>query len=147
MQDISTFGARVRLVASSTFPAGITLTQFADDTDPFDIPSLQIADKGMGANGDMLVWSKANPILITLGMVPNSEDDRNLGILFNNNRVGRNKFSSRDTVTITVVYPDGRTSTFSLGAITDGMPGQSAGSAGRFKSKTYAFAFEGLNQT
>lgn len=147
MQDISTFGARVRLVASATFPAGITLTQFADDTDPFDMPSLQIADKAMGANGDMVTWSKANPVLITLGMIPDSDDDRNLAILFNNNRVGKGKFSARDIITVTAVYPSGRTTTLSVGKITDGMPGQSGGSAGRFKSKTYGFAFEGLNGT
>jgi len=36
MNDISVFGIRVQLVASETFPAGISLTQFADDADPFD---------------------------------------------------------------------------------------------------------------
>ena len=30
MTDISAFGIRVRLVASTTFPAGIDITQFAD---------------------------------------------------------------------------------------------------------------------
>lgn len=145
--DVSGFGVRVRLVASVTFPAGITLSQFADDADPFDLPSIQVADKAMGVNGDLVTWSKANPILATLNLIPNSEDDRNMAVLLEANRVGRGKFSARDVITLTGIYPDGRSVTLSNGAITDGMPGQSIASAGRFKSKSYAFAFEGLSRS
>jgi len=86
--DVSGFGLRIRLTASRTFPAGITITQFADDADPFDIPSLQIADTAMGLNGDLISWSKANPIKPTLNVIPASEDDRNLAVLLEANRVG-----------------------------------------------------------
>lgn len=147
MNDISAFGARVQLNASQTFPAGITLTQFADDADPFDIPSIQVRDKAMGINGDLIVWSKANPLPLTLNVVPGSEDDRNLAVLLEANRVGKGKQGARDIVSITVVYPDGRTTSFTQGAITDGMPANSAASSGRMKSKSYAFAFENLNRT
>lgn len=145
--DISGFGISVRVVASVTFPAGVTITQFADDADPFDIPSIQIADKAMGVNGDLVTWSKANPYTPTLNVIPNSEDDRNLAILLEANRVGRGKRSARDLVTLTASYPDGRTLTLSAGKITDGQPGLSIASAGRMKSKAYAFAFEGLSRT
>lgn len=141
--DVSGFGLRVRLVASVTFPAGIDLSQFADDADPFDLPSIQVADKAMGVNGDLIVWSKANPLLVTLNLIPNSEDDRNMGVLLEANRPARGKLPARDVVTLTGIYPDGRSITLSGGAVTDGMPGQSVSSAGRMKSKSYAFAFEG----
>lgn len=144
--DVSGFGIRVRLVASATFPAGITLSQFADDADPVDLPSMQIADKAMGVNGDMVQWSKANPILATLNLIPNSDDDRNLAVLLNANRPARGKFPARDEITLTVLYPDGHTTTLVRGITTDGMPGQSVASAGRFKSKAYAFAFEDLSE-
>lgn len=147
MQDISAFGARVQLVASETFPSGINLTQFADDTDPFDFPSLQIRDKAMGVNGDLVMWSKANPLVITLGLVPNGEDDRNMAVLLEANRVGKGKQGARDVVSITVVYPDGRVTSLTQGGITDGMPSDSAASSGRMKSKTYSLAFENLNRT
>jgi len=65
-QNISGFGLRVQIVAKSTFPAGVTITQWADDADWLDLPSMQIADKAMGGNGDLLVWSKANPIVLNL---------------------------------------------------------------------------------
>ena len=147
MQDISVFGIRVQVVASQTFPSGINITQFADDADPFDAPSMQIRDKAMGVNGDLISWSKANPIPVTLNVVPNSEDDKNLSVLFEANRVGKGKQGARDVISITAVYPDGKTASFSQGVITDGQPANSAQSSGRMKSKAYAFAFENVNRT
>lgn len=147
MNDISVFGARVQLVASATFPSGITITQFADDADPFDTPSLQIRDKSMGVNGDLIAWSKANPLGLTISVVPNSEDDDNLAVLFEANRVGKGKQGARDVISVTALYPDGRSVSFTQGVITDGMPANSAASSGRMKSKTYTFAFENLNRT
>lgn len=142
--DISGFGLRARLVASVTFPRGIDLTQFADDADPLDAPSQQIRDKAMGLNGDLLTWSKANPILATLNVVPNSDDDKNLAVLFEANRVGKGKQGARDVITLTLIYPDTSSVTLNSGAITDGMPTNSVASAGRLKTKAYAFAFENL---
>ncbi len=147
MNDISVFGLRVQLQASQTFPSGISLTQFADDADPFDAPSMQIRDKAMGVNGDLITWAKATPISLSLSVVPNSEDDRNLAVLFEANRVGKGKQGARDVVNVTAVYPDGRTVSFTQGVITDGMPANSPSSAGRLKSKTYMFAFENVNRT
>jgi len=145
--NISGFGASVRLVASTTFPAGITITQFADDSDPLDIPSLQIADKAMGVNGDLYTWSKANPLPLNLSVGPDTNDDINLAILLEANRVVKNKKSSLDDITISCLYPDGSTATYSGGSITDGMPGNAISSAGRLKTKTYNFAFENFSFT
>ena len=147
MQDISAFGIRVQVIASETFPAGISITQFADDADPFDAPSMQIRDKAMGVNGDLISWSKANPIPVTLNVVPGSDDDINLSVLFEANRVGKGKFGARDVISIVAIYPDGSVAAFSQGVITDGQPANSAQSSGRLKSKAYAFAFENVNRS
>lgn len=144
MNDISGFGAKVQVVADKTFPAGFSLSQFSDDTDPFDLPSVQIRDKAMGLNGDLITWAKASPLGIALAVVPGSEDDRNLQALYDANRVGKGKTSAADKVTITVAYPDGRTLTLSEGCITDGPPGLGLASAGRLKTSTYQFAFENV---
>jgi len=147
MLDISVFGIKVQVVATQTFPSGFNLTQFADDADPFDAPSMQIRDKAMGVNGDLITWSKANPLPITINVVPNGDDDKNLSVLFEANRVGKGKQGARDIISITAVYPDGRTASFTQGTITDGQPANSATSAGRYKTKAYAFAFENVNRT
>lgn len=147
MQDVSGFGSTVRVVASNTFPAGFTVSQFADDTDPFDIPNLVIADSAMGVNGDLVVWTTANPITMTLAVIPDSEDDRNLAVLLEANRAGRGKNPARDEITLSAIYPDGRAIVLSPGKITAGLPGNSVASAGRFKSKPYTFVFEQMSRT
>lgn len=142
MADISGAGTQLTLVASATFPAGFQITAFADDADPLDVPALQIADKAMGLNGDLVTWSKANPLVVNLNVIPGSDDDANLAILLEANRVGKGKASARDELTLTVIYPDGRVDTFVAGKITDGSPTDSVASSGRKKSKQYSFAFE-----
>jgi|SRR5208337_649564 len=141
-QNISGFGLIVQVQASLTFPAGLTLTEFADDADPFDLPSLQVTDKAMGLNGDLLVWSKAVPIAITLNMWASGEDDTNLQILLEANRAARGKSIARDRITMTGIFPNGSYITLVDGVITNGMPGNSVASAARFKTKAYVFAFE-----
>lgn len=146
MTDVSGFGLSIRLTASKTFPTGVTLNQFADDADPFDLPAHQVGDKAMGLNGDLVRWSKASPIVATINIIPNSEDDRNLSVLYEANRVARGKTSAGDVVTLIGTYPDGHTVTLSNGLLTDGPPGLGVASAGRMKSKGYVFAFEGLSR-
>ena len=142
MENISGFGLIVNILASRTFPVGLLLTQFADDADPFDFPALQIADKAMGLNGDLITWGKANPILVTLNVIPQSFTDLNLAVLFEANRVGRGKSGARDIITMSAIYPNGTPIILSNGSITDGIPGNPVSSAGRLKSKSYSFAFE-----
>jgi hypothetical protein len=144
MQDISAFGIRVQLYASVTFPAGITLSQFSDDADSLDLPSQQVNDKAMGVNGDLVVWSKANPLNLTLNMIPATPDDINLSVLLEANRTSRGKRSAQDSITLVALYPDGRSITWSPGKITDGIPGNALASSGRMKSKPYQFTFENL---
>ncbi len=142
MQNISGFGLIVNILASKTFPVGLLLTEFADDADPFDLPSLQIADTAMGLNGDLIGWSKPNPIKLTLNVIPQSYSDLNLAILLEANRVGRGKTGARDIITLTATYPNGSPILLTNGFITDGIPGSPVASSGRLKSKSYQFAFE-----
>lgn len=141
MHDISGYGLRVVIKATRTYPQGVELTQFADDADPLDIPSVQFADKAMTMNGELLIWAKANPIIVTLNMVPGSTDDQTLAALVEANRPRQGAPGARDEITMSVYYPSGEIRTIAPGAITDGMLGLSPSSAGRYKSKSYAFAF------
>jgi len=142
MENISGFGLIVNVLASNTFPVGLLLTQFADDSDPLDLPSIQIADKAMGLNGDLITWSKANPINVTLNVIPGSYADINLAVLLEANRVGRGKTGARDIITMTITYPSLNVIVLNTGTITDGIPASGVASAGRLKSKSYASSFE-----
>jgi len=145
--NIAGVGTEINIVASSTFPSGFVVTQFGDDADPIDIPTIQIADKAMGLNGDLLVWGTANPISVTINVVPGSDDDENLAILAEANRVGRGKSSAQDSITATISYANGNTVTLTDGAITDAMAADSIASAGRKKTKEYSFSFENKTET
>lgn len=144
MADISGFGLSILIQASSTFPAGVTITQFADDADSFDTPSQQINEAASGLNGHLVSWSRANPLRPTINVIPDGEDDRNLAVLFDSNRVARGRRPVRDVITMVVSYPNGRTDTYVRGVATDGPPGTGVASAGRLKSKAYTFAFEDM---
>lgn len=144
VQDVSGFGSVVNLIASNTFPVGMVITQFADDTDPFDVPSIRIGDVAMGVNGDLLGWNKAVAIPTTISVIPGGEDDVNLSILANANRVGQGKVSAYDILTLTVIYPDGSLVTFNNGKITDAPAAKSISSSGRLKTRTYGFSYESI---
>lgn len=143
--DISANGLEIIVKGSVTFPSGFSVTQFADDSDPFDLPDITIADTGMGVNGDLVSWTTPTPIEMNVSVVPNSDDDANLAILFEANRAGKNKRGAKDKITITGIYPDGKKVTLTNGVIISGAPANSGTSSGRMRSKTYGFRFENKN--
>lgn len=142
MIDTSGVGIEVTVIAAPTFPQGIKVTAFADDADPLDTPELQIAEWGMGVNGDLVIWRAPRALELTLNVIPNTEEDINLGILFDSNRVAKNKLSVKDVVTLIAKYPDGTVKTLTNGAIVQAMPMNSIASNAKTKSKPYKFVFE-----
>lgn len=142
--DISGFGSVVTLVASTTFPQALPITQFADDSDSVDMPSIEIAQVAMGMNGNLVTWGHAVAVPVTISVLPGGEDDENLQILASANRVAKGKISAYDVITLTVAYPDGSRITFTGGKLTNAPFGKSIASSGRLKTKTYSFMFESV---
>ena len=142
MSDIGGFGLVITVMGSVTFPQGFSVTQFADDGDPFDAPNTDIKNVAMGLNGNLISWSKAVARLIDLNVVPNSDDDANLAALADANRAGIGRFPVNDSITLIGLYPDGETVVLSGGTITSAPFASSAASSGRKKTKKYSFAFE-----
>lgn len=144
-QDISGFGTVISLVASNTFPAGFAITSFADDSDPVDQPAIKIGDFALGVNGDPISWRRAVPIPVTINVIPDSQDDINLSVLANANRVAQGKTSANDVLTMTIAYPNGNIITLSGGSITDAAFANPISSAGRLKTMTYTMNFAAVN--
>lgn len=140
--DIAGFGTIVTLVASTTFPTALPISQFADDADSLDTPGIEIAQVAMGMNGNLVSWPHAVPIPVTISVIPNSDDDKNLQALADANRVGANKNSANDIITINVVYPSGKQISFKSGKLTNAPTGLSIAANGRLKTNTYSFMFE-----
>lgn len=144
MTDVSGIGLVVNIKASNTFPAGFQVTQFADDGDSISFDEIEIGGVAIGLNGDLITWGKVAPIMVPLNIIPNGDDDRNLGVLFEANRSSIGKKSARDKITMTIIYPDGRTATLTAGKLLKGKPAQSVAAEGRMTSKPYSFAFENI---
>ena len=141
INDISVFGTEVTIVAVPTYPVGITLTQFADDVAPITLEDMQISDDAMGANGDMISWKQPLPIRPTLGMIPGSDDDKKLRVLFDLNRVEKGKVVQNDVITMTIRYSNGTSKTLSGGQCRQYKPGYGQGTSGRMESSQYTFSF------
>jgi hypothetical protein len=142
MHNVSANGSSIRLVASYTFPAGFDLTKFADDTNPFEFTDNSIASHGSGINGDLVVWSTASGIEMTLSALPDTDECRNLEILWAANKVAPQKVAVKDIITLIVSLPNGKQEIYSGGAIISGPAGTSASSDGRLASKQFGFVFE-----
>lgn len=142
--SITGVGLKVNIIASVTFPTGFTITEFADDTDPLDIPAIVVADSGMGLNGDLVTWAKATVLKVSVAVIPNSLSDTSLQILLAANRVGKGKTSARDVITMTGTQANGEVFQYIQGAIMEGPTASSVASSGRKKSKVYTFMFENV---
>lgn len=145
-QNISGFGTSVQLVASNTFPQGITIAQAADDADFLDCAELAIAESSMGLNGTHVVWSKPGVIDFTINVVPTTTDDINLSTLHEANRTAEGKKIARDQLTMVITYPDGSTTTFGQGIILSGVPTLGTAQSGRFKTRPFKFRFTQISR-
>ena len=142
MENTSGFGFLLNLQADITFPMGIIISQFPDDADPITAEPINIAESAMGLNGDLIVWQKAEPIKLSFSVIPGGDDDDNLAILADNNRVAKGKFPVQDSITIVKIFPNGNTETYANGILMSAPVGTGIASTGRLKTKTYSFAFE-----
>src|SRR5579859_2581163 len=134
MQNVSGFGSRVTIVASNTFPQGIDITAFSEDADPFDLPDVVVGASAMGPNGDLITWSSATMTALTVNVIPGSDDDKNLQVLFQANAPGRGRQPANDVITATCIYPDGSGVILTPGVVISGMPGSSIAGSGRQKT-------------
>ncbi|CAH6851256.1 hypothetical protein EDB29_1011105 [Vibrio crassostreae] len=145
MADVGHLGAVITLSASvTTSGVPVPLTDFPKDTDPFDIPDIEIAETEMGTNGDLISWSVANPLPLTIGAIPNTEMHVFLQTLLSRNRPEKGKRPVGDTFVLVRVLPNGEVATFTGGKMTGGSPIPSMGSSGKLSTPTFSFSFAKL---
>lgn len=142
MSDISAMGLKVTIMAVPSYPTGFTLTKFADDGDSINLPEMTIMEHGIGVNGDLVVWRTAKPCEIEINLIPGTEDAKNMENLFKLNMTQKDKLSSKDTLTMAVVHPDGKTDLLTEGYIVAGKPVQDYSSTGRAKTRTFRMIFQ-----
>lgn len=136
LYDISATGVSVFIKASVSFPNGFVAEGLADDTDPLAFAELTVAEADTNINGDLVVWGKPQAMTPTVAAVSGSPLDENLQVM-----LAARENGVRETVELTVTYPDGSSVTAGDGVITTGTKGKSVTSAGRTATRAYGFAF------
>lgn len=143
MADVSAVGISVRLVASVTYPMGITLTAFPEEGEVGISGDTEIAGNASGVNGDLIWWKTVNGIEVNLPIIPNTNDEALLDVLFQGNRAAKNRFPKKDIIQMIVTNPvTGVAKTYKNGVVKSGAVGYQYGNDGRIRNKTYGFVFE-----
>ena len=147
MADVSHNGFVCTIAASNTL-AGVPfpVTAVPKDTDPFDLPNVDVADMEIGTNGDPISWSVINPIESTIALIPVTDDYEALQLIADANRAEKGKRSARDQITLVRVLPNGETLT-AKGIITNVPVGFSLASSGKIKTPTFKFKWSKVFRT
>lgn len=141
MENISTFGISAYILASRTLPVGALINKFADDVDSVGIVEAETGQAIIDLNGIVIRWTVANPLMVTIGVIPESADDQILGVICNANRASQISPSVNDSINLVVRYPNGNIRTFTDGRVISGPSAPSAKAEGRLSSSVYTYAF------
>jgi len=141
MVNVSGFGTNIIVLAVQTFPVGFKITQFADDSDPLTMDTVEPSGFEMLYDGSMFVYTKAAPIKMSVSVIPGSDDDINLKILLQTRSIKTNLLPIDDFVSAIITYPDKGRILLTNGTILSGPLGDSITTIGRKKSNTYNFVF------
>ncbi len=141
MIDISVAGSGITVFSLSSFPMGFRLSSFADDVDALVVEQTEVTGYEKLYDGNIFAFDKTSPIMLSVGIIPNTEDDINLKILLQKRKSTPSIIQIADDVTMVIAYADGGKNVFSRGTIIGGAIADSITSGGRKKSNTYNFAF------
>jgi hypothetical protein len=141
MIDISTAGSGITIFSLNSFPVGFQLRSFADDQEALDIEDTEVAGYERLYDGNIFAFDKTSPILLSVGVIPNTSDDINLKIILQKRKSNNTQLALLDTVTMVIGYADGGRVVLSEGTILGGSIADSLTSNGRKKSNRYHFAF------
>lgn len=141
MIDISGFGTGITVIATTSFPTGFTLTQFADDEDPLNVENTEVSGYEKLYDGSIFTYDKTSPLLLSVGLIPNTEDDINMKILMQMRKSSVHLLPLPDTTSMVICYPDGGKVAMSQGTVLSGPLADSLTTQGRRKGNVYHFVF------
>lgn len=141
MLNLTGEGLRITIMNTQTFPFGFSLEHFSDDVDPILVEPAELVGFEMLLDGTLFDYQKASPTLITLSIIPGTEDDTNLRQLLMAKNGGTSLIPLPDATVMTIAYGDGGTTIYSNGTIISGPFSPSVATNGRTKGNLFKFAF------
>ena len=141
MQNISGFGTKVTVVALQSFPYGFTIKEFADDEDPITFEEVEPVGYEILLDGSLFAFDKGAAVLVSVAVIPGSEDDINLKMLLQSRKGSSSFIPLPDITSMVIQYPQNGLVALSNGSILSGPLGDSIVSSGRLKGNIYKFVF------
>lgn len=141
MIDVSGFGTGITIVATTSFPMGFKLSQFADDADPVVFDETETSDFELLYDGSLFVYDQASAIKMSVSVIPGSDDDINLKLLLQSRKSTPKIIPLPDTVIAYIGYGGGGSVILSNGGVVKGPLADSITAQGRKKANTYSFVF------
>lgn len=141
MNEVGTFGVMAYLIATRTMPIGFPIKAFADDADSIAVHEIEAGGAKIDMNGKLIAWTVANPITVSIGVVPGSTEDDLLSVIYNANRVSKAVKLANDSINMVVRWPNGGIRTFTDGIIQSGPASPTGTADGRMAGNVYTFAF------
>jgi hypothetical protein len=141
MIDVSAFGTGITIVGNASFPYGFSLSQFADDEDPITFEDLEVSGFEKLYDGTIFLFDKTSPVLVSVSVMPNTDDDQNLKIMLQMRKSSPQLIPIADSAAMIITYPDGGRVMLASGGILSGAIADSITTQGRKKGNTYHFAF------
>jgi hypothetical protein len=141
MIDISAFGTGITIVSTASLPVGFQITSFSDDEDPLTIEQCDVSGFEKLYDGSIFTFDKTSPVLLSVGVMPNTDDDINLKILLQARKSSVSLLPLPDTTSMIIVYPDGGRVALSNGLMISGPIADSITASGRKKGNVYHFVF------
>lgn len=158
MIDISMAGAKIVLNAANGAHkiSSNPITEFSDENTPIDIPALEVAAGSMNLNGNLVTWTKPNPINVSFTLIPGSKSDMSLRSFLRSVSIGGKGASVGEAYITSMVltvpaYTEGSTNkksnktfTFTNGRLLSGQPAIGSNNDGKASPSTWTFMFEGF---
>ncbi|QRE00529.1 hypothetical protein [Burkholderia phage BCSR129] len=143
-RDVSAFGVKGYMLASTTFPLGFTIESFADDDEPITFGQIQLAEAKRDVNGQFYSKGKGVVVPITIAVVAGSYEDYCLSTVTRANFNSSFLRPAMDEINMTLSFKDGAIFTFTGGRMTEGHVAPSVTREQRLKSNAYTIAFDGV---
>ena len=136
--DITAIGSKITIM-SAALPAGKTFTNAPDSDAFYTIDAVDINEVAVGLNCHKISWALPNKLRITVSLIPNSEDDKDMQKMFWLDRP-QSMAANIDSVQIAITET-GKDSSEIYGdfSLVSGSPANTAEASGRFSNKQYVF--------
>lgn len=146
--DVSFAGATITLSGGMGMPGKIT--DFMDDANPVEFPDVEVTGAGANLNGNMIRYAKPNLVMMSITVIPFSEDDNALYNAWARYRVQNGNQGTAWEQGITCIIDTSQSAragsrTLSNGTMISGPGGPASTAEGKMQGRTYTFAFQAVS--